>query len=181
MSASSFARSSQIHYQNPCDSLAGFWRTFFKLGSCILVPFTFPDWSSFSWRWRTFRATKHRQKERKWRNLIAHPWRLSMNDPWAHGRHWNQFFSSPGDVNKKFEHVPNTHPWKPQSVWPTTTWSPFPILPTLWTSSLWFCCCFPNWKWNWRDVLKHWHPREITNRTRQHLGTLPHGAFEGWK
>jgi hypothetical protein len=28
---------------------------------------------------------------------------------------------------------PPTHPWKPESLWLTTTWLLFPILPTCWT------------------------------------------------
>jgi hypothetical protein len=80
-----------------------------------------------------FRATKHQQNDRKyWKNLRTHQWRLSPNNPWAHRHHWEQLWSLPGDVNRKFEHAPHcsfittmhppTHPWKPQSLWLTVTW-----------------------------------------------------------
>jgi hypothetical protein len=45
--------------------LWGFWRTFFKPESCFWMAFTFQGQSSVSWRWRTFRATKHQQNGRK--------------------------------------------------------------------------------------------------------------------
>jgi hypothetical protein len=45
------------------------WRTFFKLDSGIWMAFTFLGWSSVSWRWRAFRATKHQQNDNKcWKN-----------------------------------------------------------------------------------------------------------------
>jgi hypothetical protein len=66
-------------------------------------------------------------------------WKLSLNNPWACRHHWGQLWSLPGDLNITFEHAPHcsfimttsppTHPWKPQSLWLTTTWLLFPILP----------------------------------------------------
>jgi hypothetical protein len=41
------------------------------------------------------------------------------------------------------------------TLWLTTTWLSFLILPTHQTSPPIISLCFPNWKWNWRDeVLK---------------------------
>jgi hypothetical protein len=45
--------------------------------------------SSVSWKWWTFRATKHQQIDRKfWKNSRTHQQRLSLNNPWAHRHHW---------------------------------------------------------------------------------------------
>jgi hypothetical protein len=70
------------------------------------LPFMFQGWSSVSWRWRTFRATKHQHNARKcWKNLRIHPQRLSSNNPWAHRHRWDQLWSLPEDLNRKFEHA----------------------------------------------------------------------------
>jgi hypothetical protein len=73
------------------------------------------------------------------KNSRTHPQRLSLNHPWAGRHHWDQLWSLPGDLNRKFEHVPycsftmTSHPamhaWKPQSLW-LTTWLSFTFLPT---------------------------------------------------
>jgi hypothetical protein len=65
--------------------------------------------------------------------------RPSPNNPWAGKRHWDELWSLPGDLNRKFEHVsyfsfittthPAMHPWKPWTFW-LTTWLLFPFLPT---------------------------------------------------
>jgi hypothetical protein len=76
------------------------------------------------------RVTKHQQNHRKcWKNSRTHPWRPSPNNPWARRHCWDQLWSFPGDLNRKFEHAqhccfittthPLTHPWKPQSLWLT--------------------------------------------------------------
>jgi hypothetical protein len=99
-------------------------------------------------RWQTFRMTKHQQNDRKcWRNSGIHPQRPSPNSPCACRHHWDQLWSLPGDLSRKFEHVPHcsfittmcppTHPWKPQSLWLTTAWLSFPILLAR-LSPLWF-------------------------------------------
>jgi hypothetical protein len=42
-------------------------------------------WSSVSWRWWMFRATRPQQNGRKcWKNLRTHPRRPSPSNPWAH-------------------------------------------------------------------------------------------------
>jgi hypothetical protein len=47
------------------------------------------------------------------------------------------------------------HTLKPHSLWLTTTWLSFPILPTCQTYPPVISLCFQNWKRNWRDdVLK---------------------------
>jgi hypothetical protein len=40
-----------------------------------------------------------------------------------------------------------------QSLWLTTTWLLFLILPTCQTQPPVISLCFPNWKWNWRDAV----------------------------
>jgi hypothetical protein len=62
------------------------------------------------------------------------------NNPWAHRHRWDQLWSLPGDLKWKFEHAPHCsfitstcppiRPWNTQSLWLTTTWLSFPILPT---------------------------------------------------
>jgi hypothetical protein len=113
--------------------------------------------------------------------LSTHPRRLSLNNPWARRHCWDQIWSLPGDLNRKFVHVPHcsitttclpTNPWKPQSLWLTTTWLSFPILPTLFTrlSPLWFR--FVSRIENETEVTTFWncvwHPKGITSGTRQH-------------
>jgi hypothetical protein len=89
---------------------------------------------------QTFWATKHQQKGRKcWKNSRTYLWRPSSNNPWARRRCWDQLWSFPGDLKRKFEHAPHcsfittmrppTRPSKPRSLW-LTTWYSFPILPT---------------------------------------------------
>jgi hypothetical protein len=104
------------------------------------MEFIFQGQSSVSWRWRTFRVTKHQLNDRKcWKNSRTHPQKPSPNNPWAWRHHWDQLWSLPGDVNRKFQHVPycsfittahpSMHPWKPQSLW-LRTWLLFPFLRT---------------------------------------------------
>jgi hypothetical protein len=111
------------------------------LDSGFWMGFTFQGQLSVSWRWQTFRLSKHQQNDQKcWKYLRTHPRRPSPNNPWAHRHHLDQLWSLPGDVNRKFEHVPGCsfimtmrspkRPWKLQSLWLTTTWLSFPILPT---------------------------------------------------
>jgi hypothetical protein len=70
------------------------------------MAFTFQGWSFFSWRWWTFRATRHQQNDRKCsKNSKPHPQRLSPINPWARRHHWDQLRSLPGDLNRIFEHV----------------------------------------------------------------------------
>jgi hypothetical protein len=87
---------------------------------------------------------------------------LPQWEPWG-GRHLDHLWSLPGDLNRKFQHMPYCssittahppmHPWKLQSLW-LTTWLSFPSTLLVGLSPLWFRC-FPNWKRNWRDdVLK---------------------------
>jgi hypothetical protein len=53
---------------------------------------------------------KYQQNVRKcWKNLRTHPWRLSLNNPWARKHHWDQLWSLPGDLNRKLEHAPHCH------------------------------------------------------------------------
>jgi hypothetical protein len=117
----------------------GIWRAYFKPDSGFWMAFTFQGWSSFSWRWWTFRVTKHQQNDGKcWKNSITHPWRPSPNNPWGRRHRWDQLQRLPWDLNRKLEHGlhcsfimttrPHTHPWKPQSLWLTTTWLLFPII-----------------------------------------------------
>jgi hypothetical protein len=61
---------------------------------------------------------------------------------------------------------PPTRPWKPQSLWLTTTWSSFPILPT----RLWFCLVSQienetEGMTFWNSV---WHPKGMASGTQQH-------------
>jgi hypothetical protein len=39
--------------------------------------------------------------------LRTHPRRLSLNKPWARRHWWDQLWSSPGDLNRKFEDAPH--------------------------------------------------------------------------
>jgi hypothetical protein len=74
----------------------------FELHSC------FKGRSSVIWRRWTFWVTKQQQNDRKcWKNLRIHPWRPSPNDPWARRHRWDQLWSLPGDLNRKFEYVPH--------------------------------------------------------------------------
>jgi hypothetical protein len=95
-----------------------FWMTFVVQGQ-----------SSVNWRWQTFRVNKYQQNDRKcWKILKSRQWGLSQNNPWARRHCWNQLWSLPGDLNRKFEDSPHcsfitiacppTCPWKPQSSWP---------------------------------------------------------------
>jgi hypothetical protein len=72
------------------------------------MAFTFHGLWSTRWRWRTFRATKHQQNNRKcWKKLRTPPRRPSLNNPWARRHCWDQLWSLPGDLSRKFEHAPN--------------------------------------------------------------------------
>jgi hypothetical protein len=84
MSASSFTWSSVNLIPKPLwNALLCFWRTFFKPDNGFWMAFTFKDWPSVSWRWQTFRVTKHHQNDRKClKNSRTHPRRLSLNNPW---------------------------------------------------------------------------------------------------
>jgi hypothetical protein len=109
------------------------------------MAFTFQGQSSVSWRWQMIRVTKHHQNDRKcWKFLRrTHQQRPSPNNPWARRQCWDQVWSLPEDLNRRFEHAqhcsfitttrPLTHPWKPHRLWLTTTWLSFPILHTHWT------------------------------------------------
>jgi hypothetical protein len=57
-----------IRYRNPCNVSWGFWRTLFKPDSGFWMAFTFQGWSSVSWRWQTFRATRHQKMLKKFMN-----------------------------------------------------------------------------------------------------------------
>jgi hypothetical protein len=86
------------------------WRTFVKQDSGFWMAFMFQGRSSVSWSWRTFRATKQQQNSRKcWKNLRTCPRRPLLNNPWAHRCCWDQYWSLPGDLNRKFEHVLHCH------------------------------------------------------------------------
>jgi hypothetical protein len=72
------------------------------------------------------------ENDRKcWTNLKTHPQRPLPNNPRVCRHRWDQLWSLPGDLNRKFEHVlccsfittmrPPTCPWQPQSLWLTTT------------------------------------------------------------
>jgi hypothetical protein len=78
-------------------------------------------------------------KRQKMLKNSTHPQRPSSNNPWASRHHWDQLWVLPGDLSRKFEHMPycsfitTTHPamhlWKPQSLL-LTTWLSSPFLPT---------------------------------------------------
>jgi hypothetical protein len=52
----------------------------------------------------------HQKNDRKcWKNSRPHPWRLSLNNQWAHGYHWDELRSLPGDLNRRFE---NAQHWR---------------------------------------------------------------------
>jgi hypothetical protein len=58
------------------------------------MTFTFHGHSSVSWRWQTFRVTKHQQNDRKyWKNSITRPQRPLSNNPWARRHRWDQLWS----------------------------------------------------------------------------------------
>jgi hypothetical protein len=87
-----------------------------------------------------FGATKHQQNHRKcWKNSRTHPQRPSPYNPWACRHCWDQLWNLPGDLKRKFENAPHcsfitttcsaAHPCKSQSLWLTTSWLSFPILP----------------------------------------------------
>jgi hypothetical protein len=85
-----------------------FVRLLFKPNSGFWMAFMFQGRSIVSWRWRTFTVTKHQQNDRKcWKNSRAPPRRPLPNNPWARRYHWYQLWSLPGDLNRKFEHVPH--------------------------------------------------------------------------
>jgi hypothetical protein len=62
------------------EMLFDFWKTFFKLDSSFWMAFRFQGWPSVSWSWWTFRVTKHKQNDRKFRKNSR---RLSRNNPRA--------------------------------------------------------------------------------------------------
>jgi hypothetical protein len=143
---------------------------------------TFQGRSSVGWSWRTFRANKHQQNDRKcWKNSRTQPWWPAPNNPWARRHRWDQLWSLPGDLNGKFEHVPHcslitttrppTRPWKPQWVTnnnvvivPHTPYSPdlapcdFVLFPKL------------KMKLKGRRFESVWHTKGIATGTRQHWG-----------
>jgi hypothetical protein len=45
----------------------------------------------------------------KWQKMLkklkTHPWRPSSNNQWARRHRWDQLWSLPGDLNRKFEHA----------------------------------------------------------------------------
>jgi hypothetical protein len=76
------------------------------LDSSFWMAFTFQGRSSVSWRWWMFRVTNHQQNNRKcWKLSRTHSQRLPPNNPWARRHYWDQLWSLPGDLNRKFEHV----------------------------------------------------------------------------
>jgi hypothetical protein len=105
------------------------WHSRFKAGWVSVEDDEHSGWRS------TSKATGNIEK-----NLRTHPRRPSLNNPWVSRHHWDQLWSLPGDRYRKFEHAPYcsfittmcppTHLWKPQSLWLTTTWLSFSILPT---------------------------------------------------
>jgi hypothetical protein len=115
----------------------GFWRTFFKLDSSVWMTFTFQGLSSVSWR-GMFTVTKHQQNDTKWWQI----WEFIHED---HHRTIHEFTDTIGisygvcqeiltenlNMNRT---APSSRahprPWKPKSLWLTTTWLSFPILPT---------------------------------------------------
>jgi hypothetical protein len=86
------------------------------------------------------RPSTSKMTEKCWKNSKTHPWGPSPNNPRTRRHRWDQLWSLPGDLNRKLEDAPHcsfittrrppTRPWEPQSLWLTTTWLPFPILPT---------------------------------------------------
>jgi hypothetical protein len=60
------------------------------------MAFMFQGRSSFSWRWM-FRATKHQQNRKCWKNSRTLPRRPSPNNPWARRHCWDQLWSLPGE------------------------------------------------------------------------------------
>jgi hypothetical protein len=59
VSASNFKWSSVNPQPKPLKCFVRLWWTFFKLDSGIWMTFRFQGWLIVSWRWWTFRATKH--------------------------------------------------------------------------------------------------------------------------
>jgi hypothetical protein len=70
-----------------------------------------------------FMATKHQQKTENVEKSRTHQRTPSLNNPWARKHCWDQLWSLPGDLNRKFEHAPycsfimTTRP-------PTCCWKP---------------------------------------------------------
>jgi hypothetical protein len=56
-------------------------------------------------------SSKKKKKKKKncWKNSRTLPQRPSPNNPWAHRHQWDQLWSLPGDVKRKFEHMPHCH------------------------------------------------------------------------
>jgi hypothetical protein len=53
-------------------------------------------------------------KRKFWKNLKTHPSTMSLNNPWAHRHNWNESWSLPGYLNRKFEHAPHCgEVWSP--------------------------------------------------------------------
>jgi hypothetical protein len=77
---------------------------------------------------------------------------------------------------------PPTCPLKPQSLWLTTTWLSFPILPTRCLVPFDFAL-FPKLKMKLkgRRFESVWHPNGIASGTRQNYKNDFHGAFEAWE
>jgi hypothetical protein len=135
------------------------------------MAFTFRGQPSVSWRWRTFKAIKRQQNDRKcWKNLRSHLQRPLLSNLWACRHRWDQLCSLPGDLNRKFEHAPHYRefvPWfltidqKPQHVnvclelQEKANEDPTFISRIIAGDKSW--TCFINWKWNWRDdILKQY-------------------------
>jgi hypothetical protein len=58
------------------------------------MAFTFQGRSIVSLRWPTFRMTKCQQNDRKClKDSRTHPWRPSLNNPWARRHCWDQLWS----------------------------------------------------------------------------------------
>jgi hypothetical protein len=150
------------------------------------MTFTFQGRSSVSWKWRTFRANKHQQKNRKsWTNsrlLIVNLFLLTLRSTLTFTRtvtFWGAWQKMCDEKDRNFGATtsgsfimttrPPTCPWKPQNLW-LTTWLSFPSSLLAGLSPLWFR--FVSQIENetegttfWNSV---WHPKGIASGTRQH-------------
>jgi hypothetical protein len=115
------------------------------------------------------------------KNASTHPQRPSLNNPWAHRHHWDQLWSLPGDLNRKFEHVLYcslittahlpTHPSAPQEF---VTNNMVIVSHPPYSADLGPCDFAVSQIENetegmmfWNSI---WHPKGIANSTWQHWG-----------
>jgi hypothetical protein len=104
----------------PCEAF-GEYSLSHTVGFWMIFPFQ--SWSSVSWKWRKFRATKNQKNNRKcWNNLRTHPRRLLPNNPWACRHRRDQLWSLQEILTENFKmhrimttRLP-TRPWKSQSL-----------------------------------------------------------------